>query len=76
VQLSQPQARSAVPGFAPSEGQVGAQQLGVELGRLSQEILRRGSDRPPTLTLSAGQRLSLLVSRDLLFPGLEVAMRR
>jgi type IV secretion system protein VirB10 len=68
VQLSQPQERSAVQGFAPSEGQVVAQQLGVELGRLSQEILRRGIDRPPTLTLSAGQRLSLLVSRDLVFP--------
>jgi type IV secretion system protein VirB10 len=76
VQLSQPQERSAVQGFAPSEGQVVAQQLGVELGRLSQEILRRGIDRPPTLTLSAGQRLSLLVSRDLVFPGLEVTMRR
>jgi type IV secretion system protein VirB10 len=84
VQLSQPQERSAVQGFAPSEGQVVAQQLGVELGRLSQEILRRGIDRPPTLTLSAGQRLSLLVSRDLVFhgvfpgvfPELGVTMRR
>ncbi len=72
VQLSQPQERTAVQGFAPDggqvAGQVAAQQLGLELGRLSQEILRRGIDRPPTLTLSAGQRLSLLVSRDLVFP--------
>lgn len=68
VQLAQPQRRTSVDGFAPSEGQILAQQLGLELGRLSQEILRRGVDRPPTITLRAGQSLSLLVTAELAFP--------
>jgi type IV secretion system protein VirB10 len=67
IQLSQPQERTSVQGFAPDEGQVLAQQLGLELGRLSQEILRRGVNRPPTITLRPGERLSLLLTRDLAF---------
>lgn len=67
VQLSQPQRRTAVDGFAASEGQVVAEQLGIQLGNLGQEVFRRGLDRPPTILLSAGHRLSLLVVRDLAF---------
>lgn len=67
IQLSQPQQRTSVQGFAPDEGQVVAQQLGLELGRLSQEILRRGVNRPPTIYLRAGERLSLILARDLAF---------
>lgn len=68
VQLSQPQTRTAVNGFAADEGQILAQSLGLELGRLSQEILQRGLERPPTITLRPGQRITLLLTRDLLFP--------
>ena len=73
TQLSQPRGRTgrtAVPGqgYAATEGQVLAQQLGLELGRLSQEMLRRGVNRAPTITLEPGQRMSLLLTRDLLFP--------
>jgi type IV secretory pathway VirB10-like protein len=68
VQLSQPQERTSLQGLAPSEGQVMAQHLGLDLGRLSQELLRRGANRPPTLHLPAGSRLTLLLTRDLAFP--------
>ena len=68
IQLSQPQSRTAVNGFAPTDGQVLAQQLGLELGRLSQEILRRGVEQPPTITLRPGQRLTLVLTHDLVFP--------
>lgn len=67
-QLAQPQERTSVQGFAPSEGQIAARELGLELGRLSQEVLRRGVNRPPTIHLRAGQRLTLLLTRDLAFP--------
>lgn len=68
VQLSQPQERTAVRGFAPSEGQVVGRELGRELGRLSREVLRRGVARPPTIHLRAGERMTLLLTRDLAFP--------
>ncbi|MFW6012193.1 MAG: TrbI/VirB10 family protein [bacterium] len=68
TQLSQPQERTAVQGLAASESQVLAQQLGLELGRLSREILRRGVNRPPTISLQAGERLSLILTQDLAFP--------
>ena len=68
VQLSQPQQRTdTVTDYTLDEGQVVAQQLGLELGRLSQEILRRGVNRPPTIQLRAGERLSLILARDLAF---------
>ncbi len=66
-QLSQPQARTAVAGFAADPGQVVAQQLGLELATLSREVLQRGLSRAPTIHLSAGRRLTLLVTRDLAF---------
>lgn len=73
VQLSQPQGGSlgVTPGqgFTADEGQILAQQLGLELGRLSQEVFRRGVDRAPTISLEPGQGMTLLLTRDLLFPA-------
>jgi len=67
VQLSQPQ-RSATGFEAPDSGQLAAGELGRQLGRLSREVLRREVDLPPTITLPAGSRLSILVTRDLALP--------
>lgn len=64
VQLSQPQ-RSATAGAAPSEGQIAASELGLNLGRLSEEILRRGLDKAPTITLDAGTQFHIQLQQPL-----------
>jgi type IV secretion system protein VirB10 len=66
VQLSQPQ-RSAIAGVAPSEGQVAAGELGRQFGQLSEEILRRTLDLPPTIELRPGARVHILLTQDLVF---------
>jgi len=66
LQLAQPQ-RSADFGQAPSSGQVAAGAVGLELGRLSQEILRELVNLPPTVSLSPGARVHMLLTRDLAF---------
>lgn len=72
VQLSQPQ-RSAAGLFAPSESQLIAGQLGLELGRLSEKTLGRLLDLPPTVTLEPGTTVFLLLARDLVFDGPSVS---
>ena len=68
VQLSQPQ-RSASGFNSPDAGQLAAGELGLQIGRLSQQILRQALDVPPTVSLQAGSRLGILVTRDLTFPN-------
>jgi type IV secretory pathway VirB10-like protein len=65
AQLSQPQQTS---GFAPpSAGQVAAGALGQELSSVALEILRRGLDVPPTITIPAGQPFNVFLNGDLVF---------
>ena len=66
LQLAQPQ-RSGGFGEAASSGQVAAGAVGLELGRLSQEILREFVNLPPTVSLSPGARVHMLLTRDLAF---------
>lgn len=66
LQLAQPQ-RSGDFGQAASTGQVAAGAVGLELGRLSQEILRELVNLPPTVSLSPGARVHMLLTRDLVF---------
>lgn len=66
VQLSQPQ-RAASGLEAPDAGQLAAGELGLQIGRLSQEILRQAVNVPPTVSLAPGSRLGILVNRDLVF---------
>ncbi len=67
AQLSQPQ-RSAAAGNAASEGQVVAAELGLQFGRLSQEILQRYVDLPPIVELAPGARLALLTTDNITIP--------
>lgn len=69
LQLSQPQ-RTAVVGttMEASPGEVAAGALGLELGRLSQDLLRRYADLPPTVELRAGARVHAVLTADLVFP--------
>lgn len=65
-QLAQPRA-SGDFGRAPDTGQVAAGAVGLELGRLSQEILRQFVNLPPTVSLEPGARVHMLLTRDLAF---------
>ncbi|HMB54608.1 MAG TPA: TrbI/VirB10 family protein, partial [Thermoanaerobaculia bacterium] len=60
LQLSQPERSSSVDRDSPGEVAVG--QLGLELGRLSQEILRRYADLPPTISLEPGARVHAVLT--------------
>src|SRR2546426_354930 len=65
AQLSQPQQTSI---FAPpSPGQVAAGALGQELSNVALEILRRGMDIPPTITIRPGQPFKVFLNGDLVF---------
>ena len=67
AQLSQPQQASVLA--APSAGQVAAGALGQELSSVALEILRRGLDVPPTITVAAGQAFNVFLNGDLVFDG-------
>lgn len=64
-QLAQPQ-RSGF-GETASSGQVAAGAVGLELGRLSEEILQKFVDLPPIVSLEPGARVHMLLTRDLAF---------
>lgn len=67
VQLSQPPQASVLS--APSSGQVAAGAIGQELSNVALEILRRGMDVAPTITIRAGQPFNVFLSGDLVFDG-------
>ncbi len=67
VQLSQPRETSV---FAPpSAGQVAAGALGQELSNVALEVLRRGMDVAPTITIRQGQPFNVFLNGDLVFDG-------
>ncbi|HEV8305052.1 MAG TPA: TrbI/VirB10 family protein [Gemmatimonadales bacterium] len=67
AQLSQPQQTSAFA--APSAGQVAAGALGQELSNVALEILRRGMDVVPTITIRQGHPFNVFLNGDLVFEG-------
>jgi type IV secretion system protein VirB10 len=67
VQLSQPQQASVLA--PPSSGQVAAGALGQELSNVALEILRRGMDVAPTITIRAGHPFNVFLNGDLVFDG-------
>ena len=67
VQLSQPQQASVLA--PPSAGQVAAGSLGQELSNVALEIIRRGMDAPPTITVRQGQPFNVFLNGDLVFDG-------
>jgi type IV secretion system protein VirB10 len=67
LQLSQAQQGSILA--APSVGQVAAGAVGQELSQVALEILRRGVDTAPTITVPQGQPFNVFVNGDLVFDG-------
>lgn len=73
VQLSQPSQATVLS--TPSAGQVAAGAVGQELSNVALEILRRGMDVAPTITIRAGQPFNVFLSGDLVFDGPCLAAR-
>ena len=67
AQLSQPRQTSILA--APSAGQVAAGAMGQELSNVALEILRRGMDVAPTITIRQGQPFLVFLNGDLVFDG-------
>jgi type IV secretion system protein VirB10 len=67
AQLSQPQQTSVFA--APSAGQVAAGAVGHELSNVALEILRRGMDVAPTITIRQGHPFNVFLNGDLVFDG-------
>jgi type IV secretion system protein VirB10 len=73
VQLSQPSQATVLS--TPSPGQVAAGAVGQELSNVALEIVRRGMDVAPTITIRAGQPFNVFLSGDLIFDGPYLATR-
>ena len=67
VQLSQPRQASVLA--PPSTGQVAAGALGQELSGVASEMVRRGLDVAPTITVPQGQSFNVFLKGDLVFDG-------
>jgi type IV secretion system protein VirB10 len=67
AQVSQPAQATVLS--TPSAGQVAAGAVGQELSQVAIEILRRGMDVAPTITIRAGQPFNVFLSGDLVFDG-------
>ncbi len=67
VQLSQPRQASVLA--PPSTGQVAAGALGQELSGVASEMVRRGLDVAPTITIPQGQSFNVFLKGDLVFDG-------
>lgn len=67
AQLSQPRQASILA--PPTTGQVAAGAVGQEMSQVALEVLRRGMDQPPTITVPQGQTFSVFLNGDLVFDG-------
>ncbi len=67
VQLSQPPQATLLG--TPSAGQIAAGALGQELSSVALELLRRGMDTPPTITIRQGHPFNVFLNGDLAFNG-------
>ncbi|MEP7064213.1 MAG: TrbI/VirB10 family protein, partial [Betaproteobacteria bacterium] len=65
TQLSQPRQASVLA--APTTGQVVAGAAGQEMSSVALEILRRGMDQGPTITVLQGQTFNVFLNGDLVF---------
>jgi type IV secretion system protein VirB10 len=66
VQLSQP-SRSTFESESVGNTMGGA--LGQNLGNVSTEFVRKGMDVAPTIEIRQGYRFQVVVSKDIVFPG-------
>jgi type IV secretion system protein VirB10 len=67
AQLSQPRQASILA--PPTAGQVAAGAVGQEMSQVALEVLRRGMDQPPTITVPQGQTFNVFLNGDLVFEG-------
>ncbi len=67
AQLSQPRQTSIFA--APTAGEVAAGAAGQELSNVAVEILRRGMDQAPTITIPQGASFNVFLNGDLVFDG-------
>ena len=67
AQLSQPRQTSIFA--APTARKVAAGAVGQELSNVALEILRRGMDEPPTITIPQGAPFNVFLNGDLAFDG-------
>lgn len=67
AQLSQPRQSSIL--VPPTAGQVAAGAAGQEMSQVALEILRRGMDQRPTITVAQGQTFNVFLNGDLVFDG-------
>jgi type IV secretion system protein VirB10 len=67
AQLSQPRQASILS--APSTGQVMAGAVGQELSNVALEVIRRGMDQAPTITVPQGRVFNVFLNGDLVFDG-------
>jgi type IV secretion system protein VirB10 len=67
AQLSQPRQGSILA--APTTGQVAAGAVGQELSNVALEVLRRGMEQPPTITVQQGEMFNVFLNGDLVFDG-------
>lgn len=67
AQLSQPRQASILA--PPTAGQVAAGAVGQEMSQVALEVLRRGMDQPPTITVPQGQTFNVFLNGDLVFDG-------
>jgi type IV secretory pathway VirB10-like protein len=67
TQLSQPRQASILA--APSTGQVVAGAVGQELSNVALEVIRRGLDQAPTITVPQGRTFNVFLNGDLVFDG-------
>ena len=67
AQLSQPRQASVLA--APTTGQIMAGAVGQEMSNVALEVLRRGMDQPPTITVPQGQTFTVFLNGDLVFDG-------
>jgi len=65
AQLSQPRQTGIFA--APTTGQIAAGAAGQELSNVALEILRRGMDEPPTITIPQGAAFNVFLNGDLVF---------
>jgi len=74
AQLSQPQEGGGAYAV-PSAGQVAAGAMGQELSTVGLEMVRRGLDVKPTITVRGGGAVQVLLTQDVVFPSAYVDAR-
>ena len=67
AQLSQPQQTNVLT--TPSSGQVAAAAVGQEMAQVGSQMAARNMQIQPTIQIRKGYRFTVMVNKDILFPG-------